>query len=109
MAAGQGHPYFPPDAVVPGYAPNQHPLLVILGGFGGIIGAFVLACVTLARWHNPALKREDQLTVAWFALCELTLIQLRVPISCQGDTNQYMTLGGFLHIFFEGISKSPTP
>jgi hypothetical protein len=76
MAAGQGHPYFPQDAVIPGYAPNSSPLPVILGSFGGIIGAFVLACVTLATWYSPALKRADQLTVAWFALCELTIMSL---------------------------------
>ncbi|KAL2156221.1 hypothetical protein VTH82DRAFT_966 [Thermothelomyces myriococcoides] len=74
----QGHPYFPQDAPIPGYVPNSTPLLVILGYFGFIIGAFVSACVTLARWHNPVLKRSNQLTIAWFALC------------------------GFLHLFFEG-------
>ncbi|KAK4157126.1 Emopamil-binding protein [Chaetomidium leptoderma] len=78
MAAGQGHPYFPQDALIPGYAPNSTPLPVILGAFGGIIGAFVLSCVTLAKWYSPALKRADQLTISWFALC------------------------GFLHLFFEG-------
>ncbi|KAL2169649.1 hypothetical protein VTG60DRAFT_5788 [Thermothelomyces hinnuleus] len=74
----QGHPYFPQDAAIPGYAPNSTALPAILGSFGFIIGAFVSACVVLARWHSPALKRSDQLTIAWFALC------------------------GFLHLFFEG-------
>ncbi|EAQ91049.1 hypothetical protein CHGG_02984 [Chaetomium globosum CBS 148.51] len=74
----QGHPYFPQDAIIPGYAPNSTPLLGILAAFGGIIGVFVLGCVALATWYSPALKRADQLTVAWFALC------------------------GFLHLFFEG-------
>ncbi|KAK4039683.1 Emopamil-binding protein [Parachaetomium inaequale] len=76
--SGQGHPYFPQDAIIPGYAPNSSPLLAILGAFGGIIGAFVLGCVTLAKWYSPGLKRADQWTVAWFALC------------------------GFLHLLFEG-------
>jgi hypothetical protein len=66
----QSHPYFPQDAIIPGYAPNSSPLLAILGAFGGIVGAFVLGCVTLAKWYSPGLKRADQLTVAWFALCE---------------------------------------
>ncbi|KAL2164401.1 hypothetical protein VTH06DRAFT_3617 [Thermothelomyces fergusii] len=64
-----GHPYFPQDAAIPGYVPNSTPLPAILGSFGLIIGASVSACVALARWHNPALKRWDQLAVAWFALC----------------------------------------
>ncbi|KAK3906655.1 Emopamil-binding protein [Staphylotrichum tortipilum] len=78
MTSGQLHPYFPADAVIPGYAPNTTPLPVILVVFGGLIGAFVLACVGLARRFNPGLKRAEQLTIAWFALC------------------------GFLHLFFEG-------
>lgn len=70
MASGQPHPYFPPDAVISGYAPNTTPLLVILPAFGGLVSAFVLGCVGLARRHNPGLKWAEQLTVAWFALCE---------------------------------------
>jgi len=67
----QSHPYFPQDAVVSGYAPNSSPLPVILGTFGLLIGVFLSTCVALAKWHSPAIKRADQLTVAWFALCEL--------------------------------------
>ncbi|KAL2201206.1 Emopamil-binding protein [Corynascus similis CBS 632.67] len=74
----QSHPYFPQDAVVPGYTPNSSPLPVILGTFGLLIGVFLSTCVALAKRHSPAIKRADQLTVAWFALC------------------------GFLHVFFEG-------
>ncbi|KAH6624788.1 Emopamil-binding protein [Chaetomium sp. MPI-SDFR-AT-0129] len=74
----QPHPYFPPDAVVRGYTPNETPLVLILASFGGLIGAFVFGSVMLAKWYSPTLKRGDQLVVAWFALC------------------------GFLHLFFEG-------
>ncbi len=70
MASGNPHPYFPPDAVIPGYAPNTTPLPVILAAFGGLIGAFVSGSVALARRYNPGLKRPEQLTIAWFALCE---------------------------------------
>jgi cholestenol delta-isomerase len=73
MAAGQGHPYFPQEAVIPGYAPNTIPLPVILGIFGTFTGAFVLGCVMIATGYSPALKRADRLTVAWFTLCELTM------------------------------------
>ncbi|KAL2024455.1 hypothetical protein VTK56DRAFT_8266 [Thermocarpiscus australiensis] len=78
MPAGPSHPYFPQDSIIPGYAPNSTPLLVILGSFSGLVGLFTLACVALAKWHNPALKRAEQLAIGWFALC------------------------GFLHCFFEG-------
>ncbi|KAK4123482.1 Emopamil-binding protein [Parathielavia appendiculata] len=78
MAVDDGHPYFPRDTAISGYAANTAPLLSILASFGGITGAFVLGCVILAKWHSPALKRGEQLTIAWFSLC------------------------GFLHLFFEG-------
>ncbi|KXX79538.1 hypothetical protein MMYC01_203117 [Madurella mycetomatis] len=78
MHAAQGHPYYPQDSVIPGYAPNSTPIPVILGAFSGIVGVFTLGCVSLAKWYNPGLKRADQLIIGWFALC------------------------GFLHCFFEG-------
>ncbi|KAL2135441.1 hypothetical protein VTI74DRAFT_8543 [Chaetomium olivicolor] len=75
---GPGHPYYPQDSIIPGYASNSTPLLVILGAFGGIVGGFVLGSVALARWCSPALERAELLTTGWFVLC------------------------GFLHCFFEG-------
>jgi cholestenol delta-isomerase len=93
----QGHPYFPQDAIIPGYAPNTTPLLNILAAFGGIIAVFVGGCVALATWYSPTLKRADQLTIAWFALCAFA-----APFFCFTVhlTDQYP--GGFLHLFFEG-------
>ena len=73
--AGQ-HRYFPPDALIPGYTPNSSPLLVILAAFGGVVGSFILGSITLAKWHNPGLKRRDQLTIGWFALCEWLILTL---------------------------------
>ncbi|KAK4115337.1 Emopamil-binding protein [Canariomyces notabilis] len=78
MPDKQSHPYFPQDSAVPGYVPNSAPLLVITGAFGGIIAVFLLGCISLARWCNPALKKAEQLAIGWFVLC------------------------GFLHCFFEG-------
>ncbi|AEO69193.1 uncharacterized protein THITE_2146203 [Thermothielavioides terrestris NRRL 8126] len=76
--AAQGHPYYPRDALIPGYAPNETPLPVVLGLFGSIVFSFTAGSVVLAKRYNPGLRRADQLIVAWFALC------------------------GFLHLFFEG-------
>ncbi|KAL2271575.1 hypothetical protein VTJ83DRAFT_946 [Remersonia thermophila] len=76
------HPYFPRTAAIQGYVPNAWPLPVILGAFGGLIGAFVLGWLALAAWlssgSKPGLSRADRAAVAWFSLC------------------------GFLHLFFEG-------
>ncbi|KAK3302221.1 Emopamil-binding protein [Chaetomium strumarium] len=74
----QGHPYFPQDAVIPGYVLNTTGLPLILSAFGAVVGVFVLGCIALSKQYNPTLRRADQLTVGWFALC------------------------GFLHCFFEG-------
>lgn len=76
MAGRHDHPYYPQDALIPGYSPNSTPLPVILASFGGIIGVVVLGCVRLAKWYSPALKRADQLTIGWFALCEYQLTPL---------------------------------
>jgi hypothetical protein len=67
---GQGHPYFPQDAIIAGYTHNSTPIPIILVSFGAIIASFVLGCITLAKWHNSTLKRADQLTIGWFALCK---------------------------------------
>lgn len=69
LAEQQQHPYFPRDAAIPHYVPNSTALPVILGAFGALVGAFALGSVALARRHNPALKKGDQLAVGWFALC----------------------------------------
>ncbi len=69
MAGGPSHPYFPQDAIIPGYAPNTTPLPVILGAFNLLVGASVVGSVALAKWSNPSLKRADQFVVGWFALC----------------------------------------
>jgi hypothetical protein len=71
MDAEGGHPYFPQDVVIPGYAPNSTPLPVILGAFGGILSAFVNVSVAVARWNSPALKKTEQLVIGWFLLCGL--------------------------------------
>jgi cholestenol delta-isomerase len=71
--AAQGHPYYPRDALIPGYAPNETPLPVVLGLFGSIVFSFTAGSVVLAKRYNPGLRRADQLIVAWFALCEFVL------------------------------------
>ncbi|KAK4137826.1 Emopamil-binding protein [Trichocladium antarcticum] len=79
--SGQGHPYFPTNAVIANYTPNSTPIPVILVAFGAIIGAFVLGCTALARWHNPTLKHGEQLTIGWFALCYYVLHHATLPAS----------------------------
>jgi cholestenol delta-isomerase len=70
MPNKQSHPYFPQDSAISGYVPNNAPLLAITGAFGGIIAVFLLGCISLARWYNPALKKAEQLAIGWFVLCK---------------------------------------
>ena len=70
MAGGPSHPYFPQDAVIPGYTPNTMSIPVILGAFNAFAGTSVVGSVALAKWSNPSLKRADLFVVGWFALCE---------------------------------------
>ena len=70
MAGEPSHPYFPQDAIIPGYAPNTTPIPVILGAFNLLVGASVVGSVALAKWSNPSLKRADQFIVGWFSLCQ---------------------------------------
>lgn len=98
----QPHPYFPPDAAVPGYTPNETPLLLILASFGGLIGVFVFGSVTLAKWYSPKLKRADQLVVAWFALCmSFPFIGLSRNLNCSLVNDRY-TLILRLLVLLEG-------
>ncbi|KAF4452679.1 emopamil-binding (phenylalkylamine Ca2+ antagonist binding) [Fusarium albosuccineum] len=77
-APGPAHPYFPADAIIPGYVANDKPVTELLVTFGAITGAVI----GFALWQTTGSKRSlpsiDRFAAAWFALC------------------------GFLHVAFEG-------
>ncbi|KAK0386242.1 hypothetical protein NLU13_6079 [Sarocladium strictum] len=74
------HPYSPQSAVIPGWIPNETPILHLAAEFAALAGGAVILALLFARqcpsWHG--LRSIDVFAVAWFALC------------------------GFLHCFFEG-------
>ncbi|KAK0722810.1 cholestenol delta-isomerase-like protein [Lasiosphaeria miniovina] len=74
------HPYYPPHVVVQGYAPNTLSVVALVTAFAGVIAAFLVFALALARRLSPGLKRRraEQAAFCWFVLC------------------------GFLHCFFEG-------
>ncbi|KAF4457630.1 putative emopamil-binding protein (phenylalkylamine Ca2+ antagonist binding protein) [Fusarium austroafricanum] len=72
------HPYFPVDAVIPGYTPNSTPVVELISTFGAIVGAVVGVTIWQTTRPPKPIRLIDQFAAAWFALC------------------------GFLHIFFEG-------
>ncbi|KLO88371.1 putative emopamil-binding protein (phenylalkylamine Ca2+ antagonist binding protein) [Fusarium fujikuroi] len=72
------HPYFPVDAVIPGYLPNSRPVAELIVTFGAIVGAVIgLTLWQTTRTAKP-VRPIDKFAAAWLALC------------------------GFLHITFEG-------
>lgn len=66
------HPYYPLDANVIGYVPNQTPFLQLLLSAGG--ASIVLLGVTFA-WAScvrPSLQLADRIAILWFVLCKTT-------------------------------------
>ncbi|EWG46625.1 hypothetical protein FVEG_07039 [Fusarium verticillioides 7600] len=79
------HPYFPVDAVIPGYLPNSTPVAELIVTFGAIVGSVIgLTLWQTTRTAKP-VRPIDKFAAAWFALC------------------------GFLHVAFEGEAKRMTP
>jgi hypothetical protein len=63
------HPYYPRDARIPGYLPNDAPLTSVLPAFAAIIGAVIVTTYLLATRRR--LSPLDIFAACWFALCEL--------------------------------------
>ncbi|KAK7403854.1 hypothetical protein QQX98_010358 [Neonectria punicea] len=77
-SVSEPHPYYPLTALIPGYAPNDTPIIRLLPVFGAVIAAVIgMALRQTARSRVP-LRRIDRFAAAWFAMC------------------------GFLHVVFEG-------
>ncbi|KAI0392181.1 Emopamil-binding protein [Xylariaceae sp. FL0594] len=52
MSTSSSHPYYPPDAIIPGYAANETPLPVLLAAFGGTLGFAVLGAAFVVARNN---------------------------------------------------------
>ena len=63
------HPYYPLNAPIPFYSPNEKPLAHILTAFAAITGAVVLTVYALAC--RSKTRPIDRFAAAWFALCKL--------------------------------------
>jgi cholestenol delta-isomerase len=75
-----GHPYYPPDLVLPGFMPNEITVPILLMSFAGAAGFVFWVTSVLARTVQPGISKGKLLTAMWFMLC------------------------GCIHLFFEGIS-----
>ncbi|PYI01776.1 EBP domain protein [Aspergillus sclerotiicarbonarius CBS 121057] len=72
------HPYYPLDAQIDGYVPNEASLLSILTTASVGATALLGATFTLVSVIRPSLRKADRLAILWFVL------------------------SGTLHCFFEG-------
>ncbi|PYH69666.1 EXPERA domain-containing protein [Aspergillus vadensis CBS 113365] len=72
------HPYYPLNAQIHGYAPNEASLLSILSTASVGAAALLGIIFTLTSRLRPTLKNADRLAILWFAL------------------------SGTIHCFFEG-------
>lgn len=63
------HPYYPRDAVLPGYVPSTVALPTTLALFGGIAGSVLFIAYAAASRRRPALRSLDCFAASWFALC----------------------------------------
>ncbi|KAJ5997974.1 hypothetical protein N7499_005631 [Penicillium canescens] len=78
MPDSSSHPYFPLDANIVGYEPNQTPLLELLFSAGGACTILLGVTFALASYVRPTLRLADRIAILWFVL------------------------SGTLHCFFEG-------
>ena len=62
------HPYYPPEAVIANYAPNEAPTPQVIITYGVINMALVLVAYHLAGANTRFI---DRFAASWFALCEL--------------------------------------
>ncbi|CAG7926318.1 unnamed protein product [Penicillium olsonii] len=72
------HPYYPLDANVVGYQPNQTPVLELILSAGGACTVLLGVTFALASYVRPKLQLADRIAILWFVL------------------------SGSLHCFFEG-------
>ncbi|KAJ5146831.1 hypothetical protein N7526_000183 [Penicillium atrosanguineum] len=72
------HPYYPLEADIIGYLPNQTSVLELLVSAGGGCAALLGLTFAVASYVRPALRLADRIAILWFVL------------------------SGTLHCFFEG-------
>lgn len=75
LPRGPLHPYYPEDVALPGYAPNEAPMPVLIAALAGMLGFALLAASVAARQLlNPRLAGTQLALFCWFVLCMYTLL-----------------------------------
>lgn len=89
------HPYYPVDAQIPWYSPNESSLLTILVAAGATSAALLGTTLAGIRISRPGLSKADQIAVLWFVLCTAFYFHPE-------KTRLMDSIAGSLHCFFEG-------
>ena len=90
------HPYHPPDAAIPGYAPNETPVAQLLAVFGAVVvavcgaayGVAAVAARDSSSRSRTRLRPVDRFAVVWFALCKCFAL-CAVERGSLGGANQW--------------------
>lgn len=65
------HPYYPPDAVIPHYAPSPTPVWVLIASLAAMLaGVLGLASLVARRLHRHPLAASTLAVYCWFVLCK---------------------------------------
>ncbi|KAM5345457.1 hypothetical protein ACJ41O_011319 [Fusarium nematophilum] len=78
-APAPAHPYFPVDAVIPGYIANDKDVAELLVTFGAITGAVIGSAFRQTTQSKHPLRPIDRFAAAWFALCYYLLYRHQIP------------------------------
>lgn len=63
------HPYYPIDARIIDYTPNETSVLGLISTAGISCAVLLGAVLLLSIWARPNLRKADRIAILWFALC----------------------------------------
>lgn len=65
------HPYYPLEAQIVGYLPNEHSVLYLLSVASIACAVLLVSTYAAAKWQNPVLQTHNIAIVMWFVLCKI--------------------------------------
>ncbi|KAI5459945.1 PrpF protein-domain-containing protein [Mariannaea sp. PMI_226] len=68
------HPYYPLNVHIPGYVPNETPVIQLLPVFGIMIGSVIGLALRQTSRARVSLRPIDRFAAAWFAMCNVETI-----------------------------------
>lgn len=69
LKSSPSHPYYPLDADIADYAPNETPVLELLLFAGGAVFVLLAVAFAITSYVRPTLPMENRIAILWFVLC----------------------------------------